>query len=261
MFKLMLTLCALALVLAASGCASTPNVSVNSATETPARTPRATFTPRATATEIVDVTNTPEATATSAATDTPAATSATVAPALPTATKKPVVNVQPTLRPQPPAPTQPPAPPKPTFLLAPDGRISPNGEPAYQCPNASPVYEVIMTAKRLGDPPRPYSVGYWFGAFSGGVLLKDYAGKDRLAQSDNSQMSGYAYGSNCQRSGDATSVDKFNGKLDLGDVVRGGTKTMVIRFVRSNTDLTPISQGVTINFNQSGAWWLYFGSQ
>ncbi len=248
MKKFVIVLSALVLMLlVVSGCDALQFNALNTATETPTRKVRPTFTPRASATPIPEETDTPEVTDTPApadATDTPEAAAAATATTKPTA--KPKAPAQPTAKPQPPQP------PQPTFAVHPDF-----GAP-YFCAQEG-VYEVSLYIKKDGKAgKRPFAGGLWVGAFtSSGEVLKDGAGKPLVTQTWP-EMS-ISYGSNCQREYDRTSPDATNGKLDVGDAVRAGTKNMILRFVRSQSDYTPISADVPLDFTRSGRWWMYFG--
>ncbi len=244
MNKYVIVLSMLALtVLLASGCSSINSLAFNNATDTPTRTPRPTFTPRASATAVA--TEVP----TQAATDTPTTAAATDTPGVPaeaTDTPRPVV----VRTKAPPPPAQPTQPPAPQFAVHPDF-----GQPTL-CPQDD-IYEIVIYIKKDGAAPRPFAGGLYYAVFAGGQVLKDGAGKALINTSD--PAGSLSYGANCNVSYDRLHPNQSNGKLDVGDAVRRGTKQMVFRFIRSATDMTPISADVPIDFSQAGRWWLAFG--
>lgn len=225
----------------ATGCDSLPIAALNSATATPSRTPRPTFTPRPAETETATDTDTPEATETAA----PAETAAVQEPDTPT--PRPLVKA--TRKPAPPPATQQPA--APLFPVHPDFGA------AKFCQQDG-IYEVMIYIKVDGSSGnRPFAGGLYYGAFSGGQLLKDGAGKDLIGTTD--PIGSISYGSNCNASYDRLHPNQSNGKLDVNDVVRRGTTAMALRFIRSPTDLTAMSADVPIDFSQAGRWWTAFG--
>ncbi|MGB8646395.1 MAG: hypothetical protein WCF84_14245 [Anaerolineae bacterium] len=254
MNRYVLTLIALALMLAiTSACDSTQLGAFNNATETPTRTPRPTFTPRPSATTI------PSATATEAATDTPAPTDTLEAQATDTVPPQPTKTK---VSPKPVQPTNPPAPPKPILPIYPDNSYG-NGLTQNFCGQGGSVYEIIVYMKMAGDKPRAWATGYTFGVFApDGTWLTDY-NKNKLISppTDDARQAGTGFGYNCLHGGSFTDLEKYNGKLDVGDAVRAGNKTMILRFVKSSTDPTPLSPDITLDFSQTGRWWLWFGVQ
>jgi hypothetical protein len=240
--KYVILLSVLALILvSAGGCGSLPFAALNNPTETPTRTPRPTFTPKSSATA------TSGATDTAAPTETPASTDTPQAPDTPT---------QKAVTPKPPRATQPPAPPQPTKLTFP---VYQDFGPPYFCPQDS-VNEVIIYIRKAQGSPRPFAGGLYVGAFvPGGDVLKDGAGKPLVRVTDPKES--VSYGTNCTKAYDRLHPDWTNGKIDVNDAVRMGTTKMAIRFVRSATDFTPLSQDVIVDFSASGRWWLYFGAQ
>lgn len=254
MKKLVLVISALLVLAAATGCSSDQFSALNNPTAIPSRTPRPTFTPRPSATPLASATDTPAATDTLAPVDTPEVQDTDTPAPKPTTIKATARPVQPTAVPPPPKPAL------PVFL---DASMSPlPGSAAYACYQEGSFYEVIVYAKKVGQAgKRVFAPGLSFGAFSGGNLLKDYGGKTLISVTDDGGMSGYAYGSNCQKGSDILNPDRFNGKLDVGDVVRGGTSSLVIRFVKSANDLSPQSADIRIDFPKPGRWWIYLGVQ
>lgn len=228
----------------ATACGSLPFIGSSSPTDTPTRTPRPTFTPRASTTSTAAPTDTEAATETPAATQVPVDTDTPEAAASDT----PIPVARATRPPAPPAePTQPPA---PQFAVHPDF-----GAPAF-CPQDG-IYEVVIYVKRDGASPRPFAGGLYYGVFSGGQILRDGAGKNLIGTTD--KIGSLSYGANCNVSYDRLHPNQSNGKLDVGDAVRQGTNQMVLRFIRSDTDLTPISADVPLDFSKGGRWWTAFG--
>jgi len=174
----------------------------------------------------------------------------TVRPSQPT---RPPFTVQPTAIPSLSPPT------KIAYPVFPDGSLSANGQSAYQCPQEG-VYEVVIRAKQMGVQSKlGFAAGLTFGAFDvGGGLLKFPSGGNVLVQT-NSGVGGQDIdaGSDCANPG----PDVYNGKIDLQYLVASGYKKMAIRFVRSTSDLSPMSQDVAIDFSKPGRWWLYFRAQ
>lgn len=241
------SLCLATVLLSACGTPALPG----GATPTITRTPRPTFTPAP------EFTNTPTR---APATDTPAASATpneTATSASTATATRPAVTVRP-------ANTQPPPPPTiPPFPVSPDPGLSPSGTFNFPCDQAGSFYEIILYTKIPGSPPRPFKAGLSFAVLdTAGNLLRDGAGKPLVGITDDGAMSGQAYGANCMRESSITNPDRFNGKLDVGDVVRASTTdvTMIFRFVKSASDLSPQSANVTITFPKSSArrWWMYF---
>jgi hypothetical protein len=227
-----------------TACDSLPLVSLNSVTATPSRTPRPTFTPRSAATETAVDTDTPAPTEVTAV---PPPTEPPIVQEPDTPTRRPVVRA--TKPPAPPPAT--PQPPPPQFAVHPDF-----GDKKF-CPQDN-IYEIVIYIKRDGAAGnRPFAGGLYFGAFSGGQLLKDGAGKNLIGTTDD--IGSLSYGANCNVSFDRLHPNQSNGKIDVGDAVRRGTTDIVLRFIRSETDLTPISADVPLPFSQGGRWWTAFG--
>ncbi len=233
---------ALVALVAFSACGGVPFVSQNTPTETATRrTIRPTFTPkpRVTATQETAPTLEPDPTGEPEPTKEP------------TQEPEPVTNTpRPTRRPQQTQPTKPPqptAPPQPQFLI----KIGTN----YLCEQQG-VYKVIVNAKS----GRTLMAGATFAFFDGsGRLLQDGAGKDLIAVTTGDFN--ISIGSNCRVESDRTSPNTSNGELDVGDAVRAGNNPIIMRFVKSAADLTPISENVTINFANGGQYWIYTNTQ
>lgn len=236
MNKFVIVLLALsAMVLGSAGCGSVPFIAQSNPTATSTRTPRPTFTPRParptaapTETEALEPTEEPTQ-------EIPPTQEPTDEPPPPTA--------RPTRRPATKAPpTQPPAPPKPAFSV--------KATDKYIC-SQDGIFEIAVSLKRGRD----FVEGVWFAAFdAGGTLLQDGAGKPmKSATYPTSQSTG----SNCRLSGSFDSPIIDNGKLDVGDAVRQGTNPVIVRFVKSENDMTPISENFQIDFGKGGRYWIY----
>lgn len=233
------------LIFAVTACDSTSFLTQNDATGTPTRTPRPTFTPRPRATDTPEATETPleEITDTSDAdvTETPEEVEATPTkkPAAPVATRKP----QPTAPPQPTVPSLP--------LTVSD---------SFACPQDG-IFEITVSVKKPGKPGhRPYAAGLYFAAFDqSGRLLQDGAGKNLIAVTG--EESSVSFGANCQREASRLHPDSPNGKLDVGDAARAGTTSMIIRFIKSPSDMTPTSADIPIDFGSGARLWVYLDSQ
>lgn len=230
------------LLVAFSACSSIPFVAQNNPTETPTRrAARPTFTPkvRVTPTEEIEPTAEPEPTQEPEPTDEPAPP--TDVPVTQAPTKKPAAPPKAT---KPPEPT---VPPKPTFLI----KFGSN----YLCEQQG-VYKVIINAKN----GRTLAGGQVFAFFDqGGTLLQDAAGKKLIGVTQGDFN--ISYGSNCRIEADRTSPNTSNGELDVGDAVRQGANPLVLRFVKSADDLTPVSDNLLINFGQGGQYWIYTNTQ
>ena len=245
--KLALVLLALIfMLLAITACNSMPFLAQNDATGTPSRTPRPTFTPKPRPTDTPEVIDTPEVQDTETpegdVTETPENVDATP-------TNKPAAPPAATRKPQ---PTTPPQPTVPTFPIT----IS----DMFPCPQDG-IYEVTVSVKKQGKPGhRPYAAGLYFAAFDqSGRLLQDGAGKNLIAVTG--EESSVSFGANCQREASRLHPDSPNGKLDVGDAAHAGTTNMLIRFIKSPTDLTPISADMPVNFGTGARLWVYLDSQ
>lgn len=219
------------------GCGSIPFIAQNEPTATATRRIRPTFTPkpRATATEEIEPTTEPEPTE-ELPTDEPE----------PEETETPApVTKAPTKKSGPPAPTQPPAPtdvPKPKFSV--------NITSQFLCEQEG-IFEIAVNAKKGKAPTE----GIWFAAFDGGGrLLQDGAGKPLVTATYPVSVS---TAGNCKLSGSFENPVINNGKLDVVDAVRAGTSNVVIRFVKSEQDLTAISPDIPVNFGSGGRFWIY----
>lgn len=230
-----LTVIVLAALASITACGGVPFVAQNEPTATATRRIRPTFTPkpRPTATEEITPTDVPEPTDEPAPTDeapTQAPVQVTNAP-----TKKPVA----------PKPTNPPAPtavPKPQFAV--------NVTSQYLCEQQG-IYEIAFNVKK----GKAFAEGIAFAAFDGaGNILRDGADKELVSTTYPASQS---TGSNCRLSGSFDTPNIDNGKLDVGDVARRGVSPIIIRFVKSPTDFTPISADIPVNFGSGGRYWIF----
>jgi hypothetical protein len=183
------------------------------ATPTSTRTPRPTFTPYYTAT--------PEPSPTREATATPALS--------PTPTARAVATARPATK----APTAPPAPPTPQFVW----RRSENLDKQGMCPAGPGTFEV---------KGRIYSNA--LKAYVGGIhiIALDSTGKV-IARMDSlyPQQMNPEWGVNCREA-----KNLFSYQLDVS--AGRGNQPIIVRIVRSATDLTPISPDVAIQFGPEG---------
>jgi hypothetical protein len=216
-----------------TACGGVPFIAQNEPTATATRRIRPTFTPKPRPTD------TPEVTPTDEPTETQVPETTTEPP-----TQVPVTKA-PTKVPAAPRPTKPPAPtepPKPAFAVTVTSQ--------YLCEQDG-IFEVALNAKK----GKAFIEGLYFAAFdSGGRLLQDGAGKNLVSATYPASQS---TGSNCRLSGSFDTPNIDNGKLDVGDAVRAGTNPIIIRFVKSATDMTPISPDITINFGKGGRYWIF----
>jgi hypothetical protein len=227
----------------ASACDSLPFVALNNPTSTPSRTPRPTFTPRPAATETAVDTDTPSPTAVSTLvppTETPEAQESS------SATPRPVVKA--TKQPKPPAPA---ATPKPSFPVSLENTL--------RCDSS--YYTVYVILKRNGNAPRPFVGGYEMILLNtGGQALKNGAGQPLAFETlPDGQQEASVVG-NCRRPASTANPLPYNGKIDAGDAVQGGTTSMILRFVKSTTDLTPLSQDFPLDFSTPGEYWFSLGA-
>lgn len=232
----------LVLLTGGTACGSIPFVAQSEPTATATRRIRPTFTPRAVASPTSEATATEEL----PATDTPEPTAAVAE--VPTEEQQP--TAAPTKRPVVAQATKPPAPPppaQPQFIV--------NASSKYFCQQDG-IFEVMVNAKRGPAGKRVWAGDLWLAALSpGGQLLSDGAGKPLVKQTESEGS--ISYGSNCQREYDRTSPDTQNGKLDVGDPARSGQTQMIVRFVKSPTDMSPISPDYAVDFGKGGRWWFY----
>jgi hypothetical protein len=122
------------------------------------------------------------------------------------------------------------------------------------CPQDG-IFEIAINAKR----GRAFLEGLSFAAFdAGGRLLQDGAGRNLVGITEPASVS---IGSNCQVEAGFDSPNISNGKLDVGDAVRQGTNPVIIRFVQSASDLTPLSADIPIDFGPGGRYWIFSQSQ
>lgn len=224
---------AFVLLLTSPACGILPGQGEPTATPT-RRAPRPTFTPRAVTTPTEEIQPTDEPTRTDTPepepTDEPTPVPVTKAP-----TKRPVAQ-----QPKPTTPPQPP--PKPKLP------ISVTSE--FMCEQDG-IYEVVVSVKQ----GRALIEGVVFAAFdAGGRLLQDGAGKNLITATYPVSQS---TAGNCRLSGSYDSPVINNGKLDVGDAVRAGANPVVVRFVKSQDDLTPLSPDIRIDFGKGGRYWIY----
>ena len=240
-FAIVLSLLVLLLVVT-SGCSAVGLVAEN-ATNTPTRTPRPTFTPRPSATEPAT------AVPTQAATNTPTAPAATDTPeaAAPTNTPKPVV-VRTKAPVAPPQPTKPPAP-----------SYSVSVENTVRCD--STTYTIYVILKQVGGAPRHFAGGYTMMLFAGGQPAKNGAGQVLSFVTEPDQNAEASFVGNCHRPASTASPLPYNGKLDASDPVKAGNKSLIFRFVKSTSDLTPVSPDMPIDFSTPGEYWFSLGAQ
>lgn len=230
-----LILIVLAALASITACGGVPFVAQNEPTATATRRIRPTFTPkpRPTATKEVTPTDLPEPTDETAPTDEPPTNEP--APATKAPTKKPVA-------PKPTSPPEPTAVPKPQFAV--------NVTSQYLCAQPG-IYEIAFNVKK----GKAFAEGTAFAAFdSGGNLLRDGAEKELVSTTYPASQS---TGSNCRLSGSFDTPNVDNGKLDVGDAARRGVSPIIIRFVKSPTDLTPISADIPVNFGEGGRYWIF----
>lgn len=232
-----------AILLAAfSACSPDSFVAQNATTETPTRrAPRPTFTPkpRATATP-EEVEPTEEPTETNEPEQVEPTEEPTAEPPTQAPTKKP-------------APAKPTTPPQPTAPPPPQFAIKFNS--SYLCEQQG-IYKVIINAKS----GRAFAGGLTFAFFDqGGTLLQDGAGKNLIGVTKGDIN--VSIGSNCRSEASFESPNSSNGELDVGDAVRAGNNPIILRFVKSADDLTPISDNLSINFGNGGQYWVYTNTQ
>jgi hypothetical protein len=249
------------LIMLAAGlnaCSSIPFVAANE-TATPTRTPRPTFTPRPSATAISEATDTPGATATSAENVAATATAEETGSAAEATATEPRATKALAKASQPPRPQNTVPPPAPTKASPP---IQLEQTP-YDCPQDGSFYEIVIDVRHRGNSPRKFAAGLYFAVFDpSGNLLRDASGKVLVGLTDDGGQSGYAYGSDCHRDSSSLNPIRFNGKMDVGDVVRSGAHQMIFRFVKSASDMSPQSPNVVLTFpaNQADRWWLHLGA-
>ncbi len=226
-----------------TACSGVPFVAQNEPTATATRRIRPTFTPKPRPTETEEILPTEEPTEEIEPTEEPQPTEEQ-----PTAAPKPVTKA-----PKPPAPAQPTQPPAPTEVPKP--QFSVNVTSQYLCEQQG-VYKLILNAKK----GRAFAGGLTFGVFSqGGQLLEDGAGKRMIGQTISDIN--VSIGSNCRVEADFVNPNSSNGELDVSDVVRMGNNPLIVRFVKSADDLTPISPDISVNFGNGGQYWMYVQAQ
>jgi|GEM_PF-3478089 len=182
-------------------------------------TPTSTRTPRATFTPRVEFTATPDVTDTPAATDTPAKTA--------TNTRAPVVVVRTATKP----PAPPPPPSFPVKLVL-----------SYGC-GQDGIYEIIGSIRKPGS------------VFLGGYVLALMTPDGRILKKavslpDDQQIQGLDI--SCQRSG----ILPHNVKLDATEFRTAGQ--LIVRVIKSDSDATPLSTNVTIDFSSPGRTFVFY---
>lgn len=224
-----------------SGCGAIPFIGQSEPTATATRRVRPTFTPRAQPSPTEEQEPTQEV----EPTDEPEPTEEVV----PTDTPKPVTAV-PTRRPAAAKPTNPPAPTAP-----PAPQFSVNATSKYLCEQQG-VYKLIINAKR----GKTFAGGLTFAVFDqGGRLLQDGAGKNMIGTTVADIN--ISIGSNCRSEASFESPNSSNGELDVGDAIRAGNNPVIVRFVKSASDLTPISPDISVDFGNGGQFWMYIQAQ
>ncbi|MCC7162843.1 MAG: hypothetical protein IT331_10155 [Anaerolineae bacterium] len=235
----------LILLTAFSACGSLPFVGQEEPTAT-RRAPRPTFTPRARATPTQEIQPTEQV----APTEQPEPTDE---PAPPTEVPVPATEAPQVKPTRPPAPPQPTQPPPPVATAPPAFQIKFGGN--YLCDQQG-VYKIIINAKN----GKTFAGGQTFGVFDqGGRLLQDGAGKNLIGVTQGDIN--ISIGSNCRVESDFVNPNSSNGELDVSDAVRQGNNPLVLRFVKSADDLTPISDNLLINFGEGGQYWIYTNTQ
>ncbi len=232
----------------ASGCSAVQFNAFSSATQTPSRTPRPTFTPRPAPTDIPTDTATPAATATAAPTDTPAEVVED------TPTPKPVA-----VKTNRPAPTKaPPEPTKPAFPVFLDNTI--NNPAAVRC--ESNTYEIVIIAKTPGAKgKRHFAGGYNFALLDpAGNLLRRADGVPLVTTTKPDGQTDAQFAGNCIREASNDNPYPFNGKLDATDPVKQGITSMILRAVKSPTDMTPLSADYNIDFSSHAQYWMHYSA-
>lgn len=183
-----------------------------------APTPSRTRTPRPTFTVRVD-SPTPEDTATPLATDTPARTV--------TNTRAPVVVVRTATKP----PAPPPPPSFPVKLVL-----------SYGC-GQDGIYEIIGSIRKPGS------------VFLGGYVLALMTPDGRILKKgvsvpDDQQIQGLDI--SCQRSG----ILPHNVKIDATEFRTSGQ--LIVRVIKSESDATPLSTNVTVDFASPGRTFVFY---
>ncbi len=205
-------------------CDSGNLIAFQNATATLTRTPRPTFTPQP------SLTPTPQED-----TPTPLPT-VTETPKVPPTSTRRAATARPATKP-PPAP--PPAPPKPSYSVTIDN--------AYFCDQGNdPVWEIVGRINR-SSPPAIFLGGYVIGIFtSDGRLL---ATTDPSVP-DDQQIIGLNF--NCR----AYNRYIYNVKKDVSQF--RGQVPLIIRVIRSQSDLTPLSPDFKADFAQPGRYFLEY---
>jgi hypothetical protein len=123
------------------------------------------------------------------------------------------------------------------------------------CPSSN--YEIDVRVGKTNSGP--WVGGYTMALFDkGGNLLKDGGGKPiAFVSLPDNQVMTRTWGG-CPRLASPSNPLPYNGKIDAQDAVKMGTKSMTFRFVKSLSDLTPISPDQDIDFSGSKEYWLYY---
>jgi hypothetical protein len=211
----------LVLALTLLACDTGNLIAFQNATATPTKTPRPTFTPQPSLTPTPEDTPTPLP----AVTDTPKVP--------PTATRRAA-----TARPATKAPTVPPPPPKPSFSVTIDS--------GYFCDQANdPIWEVVARFNRSSD--RAFAEGYVFGVFTAdGRLLTT------TEVSPSNEYTERGIDINCR----APKFYPYSVKKDVSQFRM--QVPLIIRVVRSKTDLTPLSPDFKADFAQPGRYFIEY---
>lgn len=199
-------------------------IAFQNATATPTKTPRPTFTPQPSLTPTPqEDTPTPIPTVTNTPKVPPTATRGAVAPR--PATKAP--------------PPPPPPPPKPSFSVTIDN--------AYFCDQGNdPVWEIVARINR-SSPPAIFLGGYVLGIFSAdGRLLAT----TEPSVPDDQQIIGLNF--NCR----AYNRYIYNVKKDVSQFRM--QLPLIIRVIRSQSDLTPLSPDFKADFGQPGRYFIEY---
>ncbi len=124
------------------------------------------------------------------------------------------------------------------------------------CPSSNYEIDYRLGKKDGGGP--------WVGGYTGvlldkaGNLLKDGAGNPlSFVSLPDGQVMSRTWGG-CPRPASPDNPLPYNGKIDAQDAAKRGVTSMTFRFVKSLSDLTPISPDQNIDFSSSKEYWLYY---
>lgn len=196
-------------------------VALSNPTATLTKTPRPTFTPRPSLSPTRVDTETPSAT------DTPSAS--------PTPTKKPA----PTSAPKPAATKTPAPPPAPSFAVT--------LNKSYFCQQANdPIWEVIARINRTGS-------SFFVGGYALAVVSSDgrVLGAHQAGSNDEVVQD---FDFNCTVSG----WYRYNAKYDVSEWRM--QLPVILRIVRSKTDMTPVSPDFKADFSTPGRYFLEYSA-